>query len=90
MATTISITSEEINAIYSLVDFVETNLDGAETKECLNENVNAIKKVNKLVEKFRKSNLRTICRNELKKHGANTKKNVDKMVLKMQKQETEK
>lgn len=81
MATSVSMTSDELSSILSVIDFVENNADGREDCEDL---INTdLKRLRKLVSKFSDSNIRTVCRNELKKHGANSKENVNKMVVEM-------
>ena len=83
MATSVSMTSDELSSILSVIDFVENNADGREDCEDL---INTdLKRLRKLVRKFSNSNIRTACRNELKKHGANSKENVNKMVAEMRK-----
>ncbi|MFX4155247.1 hypothetical protein ACOTWR_06420 [Aliarcobacter butzleri] len=81
MATSVSMTSDEFSSILAVIDFVEHNADGREDCEDL---INSdLERLRKLVRKFSNSNIRTACRNELKKHGANSKENVNKMVAEM-------
>ena len=57
-------TSDELSSILSVIDFVENNADGWEDCEDL---INTdLKRLRKLVSKFSDSNIRTVCRNELK------------------------
>lgn len=79
MATSISLTNDEIQSIYNAMEFIETNSDGSEKD--LEESLNIdLKRLGNIVKKFKESNLRKVCRSELKKYGANTKENVDKMI----------
>lgn len=83
MATSVSMTNDEFGSILSVIDFVEHNADGREDCEDL---INTdLKRLRKLINKFSNSNIRTVCRNELKKQGANSKENVNKMVAEMRK-----
>ena len=83
MATNVSLTNDEIDSLNGVIDFVEHNADG---REDLEELINVdLKRLNNIIKKLKKYNLRSICRNELKKHGANTKENIDKMVADLQK-----